>query len=380
MELENGRKNLDKILSSGSFSDGDIVYLLSLREEKEVRALAKRAFDETTRQVGENVYFRGLIEVSNICTLNCRYCGIRRANHALNRYEMKKEEIVELALWAANHGLGNICLQSGERQDEKFVDFISECLKEIHRKTVSERLPNGLGITLSLGDQEKNVYERWAEASGNQQQLRYLARFETSNERLFDFLHSAKGKSKTLDRRLRALKDLRKCGYQVGTGVMIGIPGQTLEDLCADIRLFEELGIDMLGMGPYLRSDGGELLKYGQMEPRELLQLSLNMIAVARLVLKDVNIAAATALDVLDSNGRAKAINFGANVLMPNLTQAKYKSGYQLYDHKPSVEKEASSVLEKVVQDVLGSHRKIAWNLSGSSPHWRKRQISNSGR
>lgn len=366
-------ENFEVALLSDDISDEEIIFLLGASDTKAVNALSNRAYEVTTKQVGHDVYFRGLIEISNICTFNCRYCGIRKSNLGLSRYEMSKKEIIELSVWAANHGLGNVCLQSGERQDKKFVDFIAECLKEIHQKTVSEKLPHGLGITLSLGDQEKEVYEMWAEASGNRNNLRYLARFETSNEKLFKFLHSSRGKGKTFEKRLQSLRDLRDCGYQVGTGVMIGIPGQTLADLCADIRMFQSLGVDMIGMGPYLKSAGGDLTSIGQMDSKKLLQLSLNMIAVTRIVLKDVNIAAATALDVLDKDGRKQAISYGANVLMPNPNHVKYKQGYQLYDNKPSVEKDAEEVIEKMAGDVLACKRTPAWSAYGSSLHWKKK-------
>lgn len=154
------------------------------------------------------------------------------------------------------------------------------------KRQISEELPNGVGVTLSLGDQTKEVYEYWAQSSGNRDNLRYLARFETSNHELFNFLHhTPKKKNKHLEHRLQCLQWLRECGYQVGTGVMIGIPGQTLHDLCADIRLFQKIDADMIGMGPYLMSEGADLKEIGQMGAKQLFRLTLNMIAVTRLVL-----------------------------------------------------------------------------------------------
>lgn len=251
---------------------------------------------------------------------------------------MTKEEILSQAKWAADHGYGSICLQAGERRDPKFVNFIAECLRDIHKLSVSPQLPEGLGVTISLGDQTKETYELWAEASGNRKNLRYLSRFETSNPKLFELLHSAPGNhEKNLERRFQCFKYLRECGYQLGTGVMIGIPGQTLEDLCHDIRLFQSLDVDMIGMGPYLKSEGADLKELGQMAPKPLMQLALNMIAVVRLVLGNVNIAAATALQALRDDGRETGIEYGANVVMPNLSPQKFRPGYQLYDNKPCI-------------------------------------------
>ena len=277
-------------------------------------------------------------------------------------------------MFAAENGYGSICLQTGERNDPKFVSFISDCLREIHRKTVSESLPNGLGITLSLGDQTKEVYEEWAEASGNRQNLRYLARFESSNQELFDFLHNVlHKKSKQLEHRLQCLQWLKECGYQVGTGVMIGIPGQKLEDLCSDIRLYQKLEADMIGMGPYLMSEGGDLKSLGQTENKKLFQLSLNMLAVTRLVMGNINIAAATAMQVLDPQGRETAISYGANVVMPNLTPLQYREGYQLYDKKPGLKDDPETFGLKLEERINSKGREVGWNLSGSSRKWLNR-------
>ena len=170
------RTQLAGILSQTTFSDEDIVQLLGLTDPEDCRMLKDEAFRRTTELMGPYVYYRGLIELSNICTANCRYCGIRKANYAVKRYTMTKEEIVEQAVWAARQGYGSVCLQSGERHDEKFIEFICECLREIHQQTKSPLLPNGVGVTLSLGDQTEEVYRRWAKACGNPDSIRYLAR------------------------------------------------------------------------------------------------------------------------------------------------------------------------------------------------------------
>jgi biotin synthase len=371
MELD----RLQRLLQQREFSDDDIVALLALESPNECALLKKAAYDRTTELMGDRVFYRGLIELSNICTANCRYCGIRKDNHAVSRYTMTREEIVGQAVWAAEKGYGSICLQSGERHDPKYIDFISSLLEEIHEKTVGPLLPNGVGVTLSLGDQTKEVYEKWAVASGNRDNLRYLARIESSNEKIFNELHSSPGKNeKNLKRRLQCLQDLRDCGYQVGTGVMIGIPGQTLQDLCADIRMFQKIDADMIGMGPYLLSEGGELQSWGQMESERLLQLSLNMIAVTRLVLGNVNIAAATALQALHPEGREMGIEYGCNIVMPNLSPLKYRAGYQLYNNKPCIDDEPTQCADCLERRITSRGRKVGWNQSGSSRKWLQRE------
>ena len=367
-------KPLEELLRQTEFSDEDIVRLLGITAPEDCLALKRAAYKKTTDVMGDRVFFRGLIEVSNICTANCRYCGIRKDNHDVKRYEMTEDEIVEQAVWAAENGYGSVCLQAGERRDAKFIDFITRCLKRIHAETVSEELPDGVGITLSLGDQEKTTFETWAQASGNRRNLRYLSRFESSNPDLFKLLHTAPGKNqKNLEHRFQCFQWLKECGYQLGTGVMIGIPGQTLEDLCRDIRLFQKLDVDMIGMGPYLKSEGGDLKELGQMDPKALMQLSLNMIAVVRLVLGDVNIAAATALQAIRDDGREIGIEYGANVVMPNLSPQRFRAGYQLYDNKPCLNDEPTQCGDCLEKRIASRGRRVGWNMMGSSRHYRTR-------
>lgn len=154
---------------------------------------------------------------------------------------------------------------------------------------------------------------------------------------------------------------------------MIGIPGQTLEDLCQDIRTFQKIDADMIGMGPYLMSDGAALKDWGQMDNDKLLRLSLNMIAVTRLVLGNVNIAAATALQVLDPEGREIGVEHGCNVVMPNLSPLKYRPGYQLYDNKPCIDDEPTQCAGCLERRITSRGRRVGWNLSGSSRKWLKR-------
>lgn len=361
------------VLSHETLSDEDIVYLLGLRDPEDCALLQQAAFEMTTAKMGNHVYYRGLIEVSNICTASCRYCGIRRENHAVKRYTMTREEIVREALEAAAMGYGSICLQAGERRDPKFVDWIESILQEIHSRSVSDTLPEGLGITLSLGEQTLETYRRWAAAAGTKS-LRYLARFETSNPELFRLLHPADGHhEKILEHRFQIMRNLREAGFQVGTGVMIGIPRQTLTDLCRDIRTFEALNVDMIGMGPYLLSEGGDLGEYGMMEKQALIQLSLNMIAVTRLVLKDVNIAAATALQAIREDGREQGILYGANVMMPNLTPTQYREGYQLYKNKPGLKDTPAAAARVFEKSIVKVGREVGWNLTGSSVRWQSR-------
>lgn len=364
---------LTELLTQEKFSDDDLARLLRLTDPSDCEKLWREAYDRCTKVHGNNIYFRGLIEVSNVCTYDCRYCGIRKGNRAACRYTLTKEEILEAVRYALEAGYGSVALQSGERDDPKFVDFIEDVLAAAHRLSVQMGIDEGCGMTLSFGEQTLETYRRWARAAGNPNALRYLLRIETSNRALFDHLHESTGKSKTWPARLQALSDLRTAGYQVGTGVMIGIPGQTIEDLVRDIRMFESLDVDMLGMGPYLVSHGGSMVEEGMMDKGPLLTLTRNMLAATRLALPTVNMAAATALETLHSGGRSLAILSGCNVMMPNVTPQRTRASYQLYDNKQGTEATPDSNVALEGELLRTTGRTIGFNRFGSALHFRKR-------
>ncbi len=368
-------QTLENTLSQETFSDEDLLAFLSLTEPALCSRLWREAYDRTTRVHGNALWFRGLIEISNYCIYDCRYCGIRKGNHAAQRYTLTLDEIVEAARYAVRAGYGSVALQAGERTDEKFVSFVEEALVRIHRMSVEEGIAEGCGMTLSFGEQTEETYERWAQASGNRNALRYLLRIETSNLPLFRYLHLGQGGAqKTWEARLQSLALLRKLGYQVGTGVMIGIPGQSLADLVRDIRTFESLDVDMLGMGPYLVSHGGAMVEDGMMQKDVLLTLTRNMLAATRLALPTVNIAAATALETLVPGGRSLGVLSGCNVMMPNVTPQRTRASYQLYDNKQGTEAEPDSNVELEKELVAVTGREIGRHRYGSSLHFRSRR------
>ena len=367
-------QTLESVLAKDTFSDEELLAFLSLTDAECCSRLWREAYDRTTRVHGNALWFRGLIEISNYCIYDCRYCGIRKGNRLAQRYTLTPEEIVEAARYAVRAGYGSVALQAGERTDEKFIAFVEDVLRRIHRMSVKEGIAEGCGVTLSFGEQTEETYERWAQAAGNRKALRYLLRIESSNPELFHRLHCTPGKhEKILEHRYEALANLRKAGYQVGTGVMIGLPGQTIEDLVQDIRTFEKVGADMIGMGPYLTSLGADMVSLGQMPHDDLLRLSLNMIAATRLVLRNVNIAAATALETLEPRGRIMGILHGCNVVMPNITPQMTRASYQLYDNKAGTEVGAESNILVENDIVRIAHRSLGLNRLGSSRRWVER-------
>ncbi len=339
----------------------NLIELLTTEDEKLIEQMFHEAYRIKLENVGNVVYFRGIIEFSNICTKDCFYCGIRKSNGKVERYMMSEEEILDMAKWCHDANYGSLVLQSGERSDEQFVEFVERILRKIKSQW-------NLGITLSLGEQTEETFKRWFDAGAH----RYLLRIETSNQELYRTLHPADHKH---DIRLESLDNLRKLGYQVGTGVMIGLPGQTAADLADDILFFKERDIDMIGMGPYVVHHDTPLAeKMPDFDKERQLDLALRMIALTRIVLKDVNIASTTALQALDPKGREYGLRAGANIIMPVITDTKYRKQYLLYEDKPCVDENASmcrSCLEGRIQSVGESIRYGEW---GDSPHFKRRQ------
>lgn len=342
---------------------GEIARLI---EWPDAQALYAAAYEAKTRKVGRRVALRGLVEFSNVCVKNCFYCGIRRDNSAVKRYTMRREEIVAAAKWAFEAGYGSVVLQSGERSDEAFAGFVEDVLHEIHSFA-----GDSLGVTLSLGEQTPETYARWKAAGAH----RYLLRIETSNPRLYAKLHPADHSWETRRDCLRALKSL---GYCTGSGVMCALPGQTAEDLAADIEFFAEEDLDMIGMGPYIPhpgtpmgADAGILSKEDR---ARRLELGLRMIAATRLALGGVNIAAATALQALDPEGREKGLLAGANVVMPNITAREYRADYSLYEGKPCLGEDAVQCRGCIERRIASIGETVAKGERGDPPHWKERQ------
>lgn len=294
-------------------------------------ALFAEAVAVRNEAIGDKVYLRGLIELSNRCRKNCLYCGIRSGNRAVDRYELTDKEVLGAVEYAWRAGYGSVVIQAGERGDEGFVARIESLLK-----TIKKLSNNELGVTLSLGEQDRDTYRRWFRAGAH----RYLLRIESSSPELYGRIHPA---DHSYGRRRECLDVLREEGYQVGTGVMIGLPYQTVENLADDLLFFRALDIDMCGMGPYIEFPGAPLAEMAAPFTRpERLQMALRMIALLRLLMPNINIASTTALHALHPQGRQLGIAAGANVMMPNLTPEVVRGSYRLYDNKPLADMDLS--------------------------------------
>ena len=357
----------NKIDQGEELVPGELKFLLDLSDKDEVQALYDKAYEVKKNNVGTNAYFRGIVEFSNICEKDCYYCGIRKSNEDMKRFMIPEEDIIKSAVWAYNAGYGSVVLQSGERSDPTYIDMVERVLKSIKAQTDAK-----VGITISLGEQSEETYRRWFEAGAH----RFLLRIETTNSELFYKIHP-KNELHDFETRIECLRRLRKVGYQVGTGVMIGLPFQTTDDLVNDLLFFKNMDIDMIGMGPYLFHSDTPLDQYRkewEVTKLELLERGLKMIAVTRIHLKDVNIAATTALQALKHTGREAGLMAGANIIMPNATDTEYRESYQLYENKPCTDENASMCRGCLERRITGIGEQVAFNEWGDSPHFHKRQ------
>jgi biotin synthase len=276
------------------------------------------------RVMGDAVHLRGIIEFSNVCKNNCWYCGIRCDNASVGRYRMTGDEILDTARNAKVWGCGTVVLQSGE---DPF--FTAEVLSGIVRRIKDE---TGLAVTLSVGVRGREELARLKEAGCD----RYLLRFETTSNALFSSIHP----DETFEHRVQCLRDLRDLGYQVGSGFMIGLPGSTPGMIANDILFATDLGLDMIGCGPFLAHPDTPLAGKPLLGDRGVYYKT---IALLRLLNPGAHIPATTAFDALDPDGRNLVLSRGANVFMPNLTPGKYRREYQLYPNKPCVDEDGAA-------------------------------------
>lgn len=342
-----------------------IIALLKSKGDERV-GLLKKAQVTKQQVVGNKVYFRGLVEFSNICAKDCLYCGIRKSNGNVVRYSATDEEILDSCRFAWENRFASVVLQSGEITTPAFVKRIDSLLKKIKQLSNNE-----LGITLSCGEQSRETFLRWKESGAH----RYLLRIESSNSNLYYKIHP-KNEVHSFQKRVKALEDLKVTGYQVGTGVMIGLPFQTYEDLADDLLFMKRLDIDMCGMGPFIEHNETPLYKYRKllMTKQERFDLTLNMIAVLRLLMPDINIAAATALQAIDPAGREKALAVGANIIMPNITPCNYRQAYKLYENKPCLDEDKELCRNCLEARVELAGSEIGYDEWGDSKHFFKRK------
>ena len=301
--------------------DKELKRLITLDDPSPLRAAADKLRRE---RYGTDVYVRGLIEFTNHCKNNCRYCGIRAGNTSVQRYRLSEEEIIALIRKGYSQGFRTFVLQSGEDPafDDESICRIIRGIKTSHPDCA---------VTLSIGEKPEESYRKYFEAGAS----RYLLRHETADEAHYRRLHP---ETMSLGNRKQCLRNLKKIGFQVGAGFMVGSPYQTLDNLVADLRFLQELQPDMIGIGPFIPAKGTPF----ENEPQGSLQMTLNLISILRIMFPYALIPATTALGSVDPDGMILGLKAGANVLMPNLTPPDVRKLYSIYDNKSSIKEEAT--------------------------------------
>lgn len=306
---------IDKLYSTTNASREELLFLLDNLSEENKEYLIEKAHRVAVENYSKNVYIRGLIEFTNYCIRDCKYCGIRKSNHKADRYRLTIEEILECADIGDRLGYKTYVLQGGEDPyftDEKMVEII---------KKIKEKYP-GNAITLSLGERSYKSYKMMFNAGAD----RYLLRHETASKDLYESLHP----NGSFENRIQCLKNLKEIGYQIGAGFMVGLPNQNNSNLIDDLIFLKELNPHMCGIGPFIPHKDTPLAN----EQAGTLEKTTTMLALIRLMLPKILLPATTALGSIDPLGREKGLKAGGNVVMPNLSPTSVREKYSLYDGK----------------------------------------------
>ncbi len=348
----------------GPLGEDDILQWLREDDEARLEDLWRAADGVRAACVGDEVHLRGLLEVSNHCVRRCAYCGISALVPGVSRYRMSEEEMLAGAHRARRLGYGTLVMQSGEDYAVE-RDRLSRVIRQIKAET-------RLAVTLSLGERPQDDLAAWREAGAD----RYLLRFETSDRSLYELLHPPH--AGIVSDRIDILRRLQRLGYEIGGGVMVGIPGQTHRSLARDIAIFREMDMDMVGVGPYVAHPATPLGS-GAVRPPDVGaeqapctdQMTCKVVALTRLVCPEANIPSTTALGtVAGEDGRALALRRGANVVMPNVTPPAYRAAYSIYPGKDTSVETADAWQERWGERLARMGRTV-----GTGPGHRRRRF-----
>lgn len=319
---------VDKLINNPRrITDEELKALLLCEDQESIDYMAEKAREVREKHYGKDVYLRGLIEFTNYCKNNCYYCGIRRGNKNAERYRLTADEILSCADQGYELGFRTIVLQGGE--DPYFTDDVMVPIVEAIRKKHPD-----CAITLSLGERSEESYERLFDAGAN----RYLLRHETADRAHYEKLHP---EEMSYDNRFQCLVKLRELGYQVGCGMMIGSPYQTIDHLVKDLRFLQMFKPEMVGTGPFIPHQDTQFAN----EKAGSTEMTLKILSIVRLLIPDVLLPATTALGTVDPLGREKGLLAGANVVMPNLSPSDVRGKYLLYDNKICTGDEAAECI-----------------------------------
>ena len=342
---------IDKLEAEHELTRGEWVMLLSTYTDEDRAYAAERARAVADSVYGKSIFIRGIVEFSNVCKNNCYYCGIRAGNDCLERYRLTEEEIFECCKAGYEYGFRTFVLQGGE--DPYYTDDIMCEIVSSIRKNYPD-----CAITLSVGEKTRETYEKYFEAGAN----RYLLRHETALDEHYKKLHP---NNMSLENRKKCLFELKKIGFQVGSGFMVGSPYQKPDNILADLRFLQELSPDMIGIGPYISHEDTPFKdkKSGSLE------LTIRLIAILRLMFPYALIPSTTALGTIHPEGRELGLKAGANVVMPNLSPVKVRKLYTLYDNKICTGEEAAQCIECLKNRVKNAGYEIVTDIGNVKEH-----------
>ena len=335
---------VDTLRTCHDLAPDQYMALFTMRDPQDVEYLFGQAREVAQRQFGKGIYLRALIELSNVCRNDCLYCGIRRSNSRVTRYTLSHDQVLACCEQGYRVGFRTFVLQGGEWGEER-SQWIADLIRDIR-----QGWPD-CAITLSLGEHPRETYALWRQAGAD----RYLLRHETHNERLYSLLHP---QELTIKHRLQCLNWLKELGYQVGAGIMVGAPYQSLKSIVEDIQYLVSFKPHMIGMGPFIPQHDTPFARF----PAGSVDMTARLYAILRLALPQALIPSTTAMATLAPDGRIRGILAGANVVMPNLSPKDNRRHYALYDHKASLGAESVEGIKKLADELATIGYHIDWS------------------
>ena len=335
---------VDKLREKHELAPHEFGALLTMRNPQDVEYLASQARQVAQQQFGKGIYLRGLVELTNVCRNDCLYCGIRRSNRRIERYTLSREQLLECCEQGYRIGFRTFILQGGEWGEER-SSWIAEIIAEIR-----QRWPD-CAITLSLGEHPRETYALWKESGAD----RYLLRHETHNELLYSLLHPS---GMTAKNRLQCLDWLKELGYQVGAGIMVGAPFQSMKTIVEDIQYLISFSPHMIGIGPFIPQHDTPFARF----PAGSVDMTARLYAILRLAMPQALIPSTTAMASLSADGRLRGILAGANVVMPNLSPTDTRKQYALYDNKAALGAESAQGIQQLADELASIGYHIQWS------------------
>ncbi|MFA5115024.1 MAG: [FeFe] hydrogenase H-cluster radical SAM maturase HydE [Candidatus Omnitrophota bacterium] len=341
------KERLEKIFADPRPQTQELEFLLGVEDPRQVNEMLDFADAVRRRFAGEGILLRGLVEFSNYCSNDCFYCGINSTNAGLQRYRLSAQEILCAVKEITGCGIKTVVLQSGE--DSKLEpEWLAGLIRRIKAKF-------RIAVTLSVGERTCGEYRLWRRAGAD----RYLLRVETTDAEIYADAHAAR----KVESRLKCLDDLIELGYQAGSGLLVGLKGQTLRSLARDMLFLKEKELAMVGIGPFIPHAGSAFSN----EPAGDLQLTLKVLALTRILTRDAHMPATTALGSLGGEDhRKEGLEAGANVLMPNFTPSRYRGLYEIYPGKACLNLSAQEYIAQIERSAVTQGRFVDYSIGHS--------------